>query len=101
MKRALKLALRGQRLLIYMGQFQANDPDDDQENGDESNDVIGIAKKENAADDCPGCANPCPNSVSSSNGNAFHRLRDGEEAEDDKDDSDDARNNLGKPLAEF
>ena len=84
-----------------MRELQANNPDDDQENGDQADDMIRIAEKDNSADDGPSCADSSPYGIRSSNGNALHRLRDGKEAKDDEDHRDDARDDFGKSLAEF
>jgi len=88
-------------LLLDVSELQTDDPDDDQKDWDQSNNVIGIAKKENSADHRPCSADPCPYGICSSYRNALHRLRDGKETENNENDSDDARNDLCKSLAEF
>ena len=84
-----------------MGEFEADDADDDEEDGDEPDDVIGIAKEEDSANDGARCTDPCPHGVGGSNGDALHGLGNGEKAEDDEDDGNYAGNYLGEPLAEF
>ena len=63
--------------------------------------MIGIPKKQNPAKDGPCSANPRPYGISGANGNGFHRLRDAEEAQDDKDHRDGTWNEFRKPFAEF
>ena len=87
--------------LFNVGELKSDDSDDDEENGDEADDVVRVSKKEDAAHNGACSANACPNGVSGSNGDAFHRLRNGKEAQDDEDDSDDTGGNPGKSLAEF
>lgn len=84
-----------------MSELKAYDPDNDQENGDQSNDMKRVAKEENPADDGPCGTDASPNRVGGSNGDCFHRLGDAEEAQHDKDKGDDAGNKTSKPLAVF
>lgn len=77
--------------LIDVGKFEADDTDNNEKDRNESNDVVRVAKKEDAADNGARSADPCPYRIGSSDGNAFHRLRDGKEAQDNKNNGDDAR----------
>lgn len=79
-------------VLVDVSQFKADDSNNDQENGDQADEMIRIAKKEDSTDNSACSANSCPYGISSSNRNALHGLRDGKEAEDDKNNCDDAGN---------
>ena len=63
-----------------MSQLKADDADDDQEDREQSNDVVGVSKKEDAADHRASSADSGPHSISGSDRDTLHGLRDGEEA---------------------
>lgn len=63
--------------------------------------MIRISKKDDAAHDCACCTNSCPNSVRSSNRNAFHRLRYRKKAQDNKNHRNNAWNDPSEALAKF
>lgn len=84
-----------------MSEFKADDPDDDQEDRKKTDDVVGVAKEDDAAKHGSCSADACPNSVGGSNRNRLHCLRDGEKAKDDKNYCDQAGNKFGKALAVF
>lgn len=60
--------------------------------------MIRVSEENNSCDNSSCSADPCPNSIGSPDGDGFHRLRDGEEAEHNKNHRDDAGNELGKTL---
>ena len=63
--------------------------------------MVGVAKKEDAADDGSSGADPCPDGIGRPDGDVLHGLGNREEAEDDKNDGDDAGDEFTKPLAVF
>lgn len=63
-------------LLVDVGEFEADDADDDEKDRDESNDVIGIAEEDDAAYHSSCGANARPNGVGGTDRNALHRLGD-------------------------
>ena len=87
--------------LIYMCKLEADDADDDERDGDEADKVVWVAEEYDPRDNGACGSDTCPHGVSSSDGNTFHRLRDGKETEYYEDNGDNARDNLWKSLAEF
>ena len=84
-----------------MGQLKTDDSNDDQEDRYQANEVIGISKKDDTADNSSCSANSRPNSIGSANRDCLHGLRNGKETQHDEDNSDDARDQSGKTLAEL
>ena len=84
-----------------MNEFKADDPDDDQHNGDQADDMMRIAEKYDPCHDGAGSADPGPNGISSSNGDGLHGLRNREKAQNNKNNGDNARDKLAEPLAIF
>lgn len=84
-----------------MGDFKADDAEEDQKERNQSDDVIGVSKKQHAADDSSCGADPCPDSVGCADGDKLHRLGDGEEAKYDENDGDDTGNESSESLAKL
>ncbi len=84
-----------------MDEFEADDADDDEHDGDKADDVRGVAKENNTREHGSCGADTGPYSVSRTDRDCFHGLRDGKKAENDEDDSDDAGNEFAKAAAVF
>lgn len=82
-----------------MGELKAYDPYDNQKDRDQADDMVGVAEKDDPADDGAGGADSGPYRIGCPYGDILHGLGDGKEAEDDKNDGDDTGDELGKALA--
>lgn len=84
-----------------MHEFKADDSDNDEHNGEKPDNMCRIAEKNNSCHNGSRRADARPDGVSSSDRDAFHRLRDGKKAHHNENYGDNAGDNLCKPLAVF
>ncbi len=84
-----------------MDELEADDADDDEHDGDKADNVRRVAKENNTREHGPCGADAGPYSIGGADGDCFHGLRYGKEAEDDEDDSDDAGKQFAEAAAVF
>lgn len=84
-----------------MSQFETDNAHDDEKDGNQPDEVVRIAKENDATDNCPSRTDSRPHCVGCSNGDRLHRLRDSKKAEDNKNHGNHAGNKPRKALAKF